>query len=473
MRKVILNMKCERQYQIIKAVVDGNKKAARAIVELGISLEHVYRLKKKYKEEGKSGFLHKNTGKSPLNKLSDDLTKEILHLSKNVYYDFNFRHLNEKLKENHNIDISYTKLTNLLNSHQIYSKRIQKRTKKKLVKISKENNLTTDISKQVGLPIDTLPHPRQPRKKNYGEQIQMDASKDVYFGKEKVTLHLAIDNATKRVVGAYFDKEETLNGYYHVMSQILGNHGIPYEILTDRRTIFEYTKLKSPKLYDDTFTNFSYAMQNLGAKLTCSSIPQSKGQIERAFGYWHDRFPPEARTANINDIHEANTLLQKLVQAYNEKIALPLKGITSVFEKQMDESEINLVLTKMDIRKIDNGHCISYKKEYYQLQDQYEREVYLKPKTIVNIIETFNHELYATYNDELFIMKKVEKRAIESDAFDTVETKKRKLRKVYKPPMSHPWKTQSYLAYLEKQKHLNSKLKNQLEDLRFELEINI
>lgn len=63
-RKVNLNMKYEKQYRLIKAVVYGNMKAVRASVELGISLEHTYRLERKYKLEGKQGFIHKNAGKN-------------------------------------------------------------------------------------------------------------------------------------------------------------------------------------------------------------------------------------------------------------------------------------------------------------------------------------------------------------------------------------------------------------------------
>ncbi|MFL2106672.1 hypothetical protein, partial [Desemzia sp. FAM 23991] len=34
---------------------------------------------------------------------------------------------------------------------------------------------------------------------------------------------------------------ETLNGYYHVLNQILTKQGIPLAFLTDKRTVFEYT----------------------------------------------------------------------------------------------------------------------------------------------------------------------------------------------------------------------------------------
>ena len=59
----------------------------------------------------------------------------------------------------------------------------------------------------------------------------MDESIYRFFGNSKSTLHLAIDNATGTIVGAYFDKQETLNGYYHVFKQILINYGIPKQII--------------------------------------------------------------------------------------------------------------------------------------------------------------------------------------------------------------------------------------------------
>ena len=62
----------------------------------------------------------------------------------------------------------------------------------------------------------------------------------------KATLHLAIDNATGNVVGAYFQKEETLIGYYYAFtSRFLKIHGIPAKFLTDNRTVFYYETHKT------------------------------------------------------------------------------------------------------------------------------------------------------------------------------------------------------------------------------------
>ena len=72
----------------------------------------------------------------------------------------------------------------------------------------------------------------------------MDASVHVWFGNSKYNLHAAIDDATGRIVGLFFDKQETLYGYYQITKQILENYGIPAQILTDNRTVFNYIKNK-------------------------------------------------------------------------------------------------------------------------------------------------------------------------------------------------------------------------------------
>lgn len=72
----------------------------------------------------------------------------------------------------------------------------------------------------------------------------MDASGLFWFNKIYSTLHLAVDDAIGTVVGAYFDYQETLNGYYHVLKNILEKHGIPNEFLTDNRTVLPIAQLQ-------------------------------------------------------------------------------------------------------------------------------------------------------------------------------------------------------------------------------------
>ena len=56
------------------------------------------------------------------------------------------------------------------------------------------------------------------------QEIQMDASEHLWFGNSKSQLHLSIDDATGRIVGGHFDRQETLCGYFSVLKQILTVH---------------------------------------------------------------------------------------------------------------------------------------------------------------------------------------------------------------------------------------------------------
>ena len=94
---------------------------------------------------------------------------------------------------------------------------------------------------------------------------------------EKSQLHIGVDDATGAIVGAYFDSQETLKGYYHVLNHILTDYGIPYMLFTDRRTVFEYKKKNTTAAEEDTFTQFSYACKQLGIEIKTSSVPQAKG----------------------------------------------------------------------------------------------------------------------------------------------------------------------------------------------------
>ena len=62
MRKVELRMNEQNKYDTIKELVDHNGNKKRAALKLGITERQVNRLIIKYKENGKSSFVHGNRG---------------------------------------------------------------------------------------------------------------------------------------------------------------------------------------------------------------------------------------------------------------------------------------------------------------------------------------------------------------------------------------------------------------------------
>ncbi len=136
-------------------------------------------------------------------------------------------------------------------------------------------------------------HPRRPRSSRFGEMIQMDASEYVWFSDVEAYLHLAVDDCTGSIVGAFFAPQEILQGYYNVLYRILVTHGIPHLFYTDKRTVFEYRRKETALLEKDTLTQFGYACKRLGIEIETTSVPQAKGRVERMFKTLKSRLPIE------------------------------------------------------------------------------------------------------------------------------------------------------------------------------------
>lgn len=121
----------------------------------------------------------------------------------------------------------------------------------------------------------------------FRELLQIDASIHNWFGPDlpKATLHGAIDDATGTVMGLWFEKEETLKGYYEMMWQVLNKYGIPEAFYGDNRTIFEFRKLseRSQTIDRDVHVNFKRMCQQLGIELIPPRFPKQKAG-SRGFG---------------------------------------------------------------------------------------------------------------------------------------------------------------------------------------------
>ena len=458
MRKVELRMNEQEKYEVIKELVDHNGNKNRASKKLGLSRRQIDRLIIKYKEKGKAGFVHGNRTRKPVNALDNSISEDIILLYKTKYYDFNFSHFKEFLKKDENIDVSYDFIYKNLTKAGILSPKARKKTKrefkkKQLLEEKKINNAMSDeqidyiVNHEIALEDS---HPRGEKPKYFGELIEQDGSIHEWFGGFKTCLHLAIDKATSTIVGAYFDKQETLNGYYNVFHQILINYGIPYKFLTDNRTVFNYMSLNPDKRTSDkdVLTQYGYACKQLGVELETTSVSQAKGLIERTNGTFQGRLVSELRLNNITTIDEANKyLIDVFVPYFNNRFALDYKKFESVFEQSPNEEIINYTLAVLTPRKIDNGNSIKYQNKYYQPYLNNQLKCFM-PKTDCLVIKAFNGDLLVTIDEQILELKELSRNERFSKEFDEVIEVKEK--KKYIPPMTHPWKLSSFLKQIEK-----------------------
>ena len=455
MRKVVLTLKEKQKYDVIKKLVETNGNKERARIKLGLkSIRQINRLIAGYKEYGKEFFIHGNRGRKPKHAISIELKDTIETLYQSKYFDCTYTQFTEYLADREHIFLSVAEVGQILREKYILSPRTRKATRKNLKKklITQKQNAKSkkEISKlQASIVAIADSHPRQTRCIYFGEEIQTDACIHLWFGNIKTALHAAIDDATGQVVAAYFDNQETLNGYYNIYYQILTNYGIPYLFKTDKRTVFEYNKKGTTSDEDNTFTQFAYACKQLGTSIECSSVPEFKPRIERLFESFQLRLIPELRLANITTIEEANSFLPTFLEKYNSKFALCIDNTKSVFENQPSEQKINLTLAVLSRRVVDTGHSICFKKKYYRTVNSVGTPIYFGKGTKCMVIEAFDKSLYVTIEDNIFALEEIPEVQTYSENFDEVLPTKPK--KIYIPRMTHPFKRDSFEKFIEKQ----------------------
>lgn len=461
MRKVILTMEESTKYSVIKKLVEtkGNKK--RAAIALNCTRRHINRMIAGYQKEGKEYFVHGNTGKKPIHTIDDKIKQDILDLYRIRYYGANFTHYTELLADHEKIKVSESYVRNVLMNELILSPKARRATKKKVKAYLEESKKTVQSQKELVEIMDSIiaiedAHPRRPRCAYAGEMLQMDASEHVWFGGIKSQLHIAVDDSTGAVVGAYFDTQETLKGYYHVLHQILTEYGIPFKFLTDRRTVFEYKKKNTSAVEKDTCTQFGYACKQLGIEIETTSVAQAKGRVERMFQTLQSRLPLELRLAGITTIEKANEFLPEFITKLNSKFAIPFHCIESVFEKQPDKEKINLTLAVLTGRKVDSGHCIRFNNDYYKLVDSAGYPVYYRKGISGMVIKAFDEQLFFCVEEKIYALDVIPKHERTSKNFDFPGVKKTPSKR-YVPAMSHPWKQASFERYMKKQAHRRGK----------------
>ena len=400
MRKVNLRMNEQYKYEVIKKLVDthGNKK--NAAIKLNCSVRTIDRLIIRYKAEGKTGFIHKNRNRQPISAFPVEVKNKVIDLYRTKYSGANLLHFSQLLAKKEDIHVSDTTINYWLRSCDILSPKARRKTvntlnaelrkRKKAAKTKKE---AASIENKLDLLDRFDAHPRRPRCAYFGELVQMDASPHLWFGTSITHLHLAIDDATGKILGAYFDTQETLNAYYQITHQILIDYGIPAKFLTDRRTVFEYKRKNASSDEEDTFTQFSYACHQLGIELECTSVPQAKGRVERLNQTLQSRLVIELRLAGITTIEEANEFLKSYLKEFNAMFSLPINDTKTVFEKQPSKQKINQTLAILSNRKLDSGHCIRYKNKYFIPITKSGSKAYLKKGMNVMVIEAFDGKL--------------------------------------------------------------------------------
>jgi len=367
-----------KKYNIIQACLDGLYTVPQAAKQLNLSERQVQRLKKEVRENGVNGVIHKSRGKKPNNALPDELENKIVELKKSYNYELaNFTHFNELLKDEENIDVSYTYTHKVLVKHGILSPK--KHSKKKL-------------------------HNRRKRKAHFGELVQTDGTPFDWFGiGKRYSIHGYIDDATGIPLGLYMCEHECLLGYLEITRQMLSNFGMPEAIYSDRFSVF-FPPTSAKLTIEDQLagktvpeTQFHKILSDLNIELIAAGSSQAKGRVERWWETLQSRLVTEFRVHNIKTIEEANEFFPNYIKSYAKRFGIKAENSKSKFIPLPPHTDLDELLVTKFTRVIDNSGCFSFYNKKFQVVTKD-----IPPKSKLTILMSKKIGIKAIYKDKRY-----------------------------------------------------------------------
>lgn len=369
----------------MERVLEGSLTIKEAASFLGLSERQVKRLKKGMKEKGVAALAHGNRGRTPKNAIPKDIKNKVAMLGASVYLGANATHMSELLKERNGITISPKSITRILVERKLISPgKKTRRGRKTRDRMSKEGLL-----------------------------VQMDASPHDWLENRGPRLHLhgAIDDATSKPLGLYFDEQETLHGYLEVTYRVVTNHGVPNSAYLDGHSIFfspnsdKLTIEQELRGESVALTQFGRAMDQLNIRTIRARSPQAKGRIERLWQTLQDRLIIELRLAGICDVDAANAFLPGFIKRFITRFAVEARDPEPAYKPAPATDKLRTILCVKEQRTVSNGSVISYRGQTCRLIDQKNKPMLLPPKAKVEVLTHLDGSRDILYQGRTYTME--------------------------------------------------------------------
>jgi transposase len=372
---VTLNAKEQKRLMVLNRVGEGRIGAGAAAGVLGLSVRQTRRLLAGYRKEGAAALAHGNRGRSPHNKLDNDLRARVAELAGSTYAKLNTQHLSEMLAEREGLRLSRSTVRRILLQSGMSSPRKRRAPRHRS---------------------------RRDRYPQQGMLLQIDGSHHDWLEGRGPELSLvgAIDDATGEVPHALFRLEEDTQGYFFLLERIVATHGIPLAIYRDRHSIFE-TPLRHHESLEEQLagqrepTQFGRLLGELGITSIPSNSPQGRGRIERLWGTFQDRLVSELRLAGAQNIAQANQVVADFLPCYNNRFMVPATQPGSAYRPTPPGFIPEEVFCLKYQRTVGSDNVVRFKGRRLQIQPGITRPSYARARVTVH--EGFDGTLAVYY----------------------------------------------------------------------------
>ena len=372
MRDVTLNQQEQARIQVLNGVLEYQLPIAQAAEVMGVSERHTKRLLAAYRRNGAAALAHGNRGRRPHNAVPETAAAAVVKLASNGYAGANHTHLTELLREREGIDLSRPTVRRILVKAGIGSPRRRR---------SQQHRF------------------RRRRTPQEGMLVQIDGSQHPWLEDRgpKLTLLIAVDDATGTVAQAVFHTTEDTRGYLLLLEGQIRQWGIPLALYSDRHAAFKYNARQKPVPVETTH-QFARVMRELGIQQIFALSPQAKGRVERAAGTFQDRLVTELRLANTSTIDQAKEVLQEFLPKINARFALAAEHPEMAYRPVPAELSLTETICIKDTRKVARDNTVKYQWRVLQSLPEAERPSYAGLR--VNVLERADGELMVRYQRE-------------------------------------------------------------------------
>jgi transposase len=333
MRGLTLTQKEQGRLRILNRVLGWEITTKEAALLLGLSQRQTWRILAAYRKEGAAALAHGNRRRKPGNAIPLAMRQQVLTLARTVYPGLNHSHFTDLLAEREGLILARSTVRTILLEAGIRSPRRRSRRQ------------------------------RMPRE---GMLLQLDGSPHPWLEERgpRLTLLLAVDDATGTAPAALFRPVEDTRGYFLLLESILRRCGIPLAVYTDRHAVFQPLRLPSG---EEGLSQFGRALKELGIQHIRALSPEAKGRVERANGTFQDRLVAELRLADARTLHEANRLLQEFLPRFNARFGVPPAQPGSAYRPLAKELDLAGVLCCKERRSVARDNTITYQGRTLQL----------------------------------------------------------------------------------------------------------
>src|SRR5215469_1068745 len=308
---------------------------------VGLSDRHLRRIREQYEKAGYDGLFDRRRGKPSPKRVPVATVEKVLGLYRERYFDLNVRHFHEKLREQHEIDLSYTWVKSALQGAGLVARQRQRGVHRK----------------------------RRPRRPLPGMLLHIDGSHHQWFQDERwYDLIVILDDATSEIYYAQLVEEESTATVMAALKEVIERKGVFCALYSDRGSHFWLTPKVGGKVDPHRLTQVGRALRELGVQMIPAYSPQARGRSERNFGTWQGRLPQELRLAGIASVEAANRFLREhYIVEFNARFQVSAAERGSAFVRRSSR-DLDLIFALQFVRTVNRDNTVSVQNLCLQIE---------------------------------------------------------------------------------------------------------